>query len=454
MVIIMFAVAGSAFAETNEERKARLERELATIEAEIKEQEAILAKQKQQTGSIAADLTKIKGEISAKKLEIKKKVNLIGQLADAIDEKNDIIVDLTQELKREKSSLAGILRRTHEVDQRTFLEFMASSDTVSEAFFDVDSYQKLQEALQDSFDQIIGVKELTAQQKKDLEEKRIKEANVKYALEQDKKKVEVKEGEKSELLTISKTKEKSYEEVLKDRRAKAAKVRAALFELRGQSGIQFGDAYDYAKTASKTTGVRPAFVLAILTQESNLGKNVGTCNRPGDTRTWKTIMPGPDSGSWRDDQTVFLDITKRLGINPDGQPLSCPMASGGWGGAMGPSQFIPTTWKSYENRIAAAVGAKVANPWNPAHAITATSLYVKDLGAAAQTYTAEREAACKYYSGRGCSTPGVKNAFYGDAVMKHATNIQAQIDVLESIQSLYITTYCTFARFMLDLYAL
>ena len=28
--------------------------------------------------------------------------------------------------------------------------------------------------------------------------------------------------------------------------------------------------------------MRPAFLLAILTQESDLGKNVGTCNRAGD----------------------------------------------------------------------------------------------------------------------------------------------------------------------------
>ncbi len=433
VVLIVFACASSSFAETNEERKARLERELAAIEAEIKVQEGILKQQQQQTGSIAADLNKIKSEISAKKLEIKKKVNLIDQIADDIDEKSEIITDLTEELQREKSSLAAILRRTHEIDSATFLEFMASNQSVSEMFFDVDMYQRLQGSLYKSFERIVGVKELTAQQKKDLEEKRIREANIKYTLEQDKKKVELKEGEKSQLLTISKTKEKSYEEVLKDRRAKAAQVRAALFELRGQAGIQFGDAYDYAKVASAKTGVRPAFILAILTQESSLGKNVGTCNRPGDTRTWKTIMPGPNDNSWRDDQTIFLDITKRLGISPDGQPLSCPMASGGWGGAMGPSQFIPTTWKSYENRVAAAVGAKIANPWNPAHAITATALYVQDLGANAKTYTAEREAACKYYSGRGCSAPGVQNAFYGDAVMRHATNIQTQIDVLESI---------------------
>ena len=242
--------------------------------------------------------------------------------------------------------------------------------------------------------------------------------------------VENDEKEQKTLLSISKNKEAEYAQVLKDRQAKASSIRAALFKLRGQGAIPFGDAYDYAKVASGKTGVRPAFILAILKQESNMGANVGTCNRPGDTRTWKDIMPGPGQ-SWRDDQAAYLRITKSLGISPDGQPLSCPLSTGGWGGAMGPAQFIPTTWESIAPRITSGLGG-VANPWNPQHAIMANALYVKDLGAAAQTFTAEREAACKYYSGRGCSVPGVANAFYGNSVMNIATQIQKDIDVLES----------------------
>ena len=38
-----------------------------------------------------------------------------------------------------------------------------------------------------------------------------------------------------------------------------------------------GDALVYAQEAGKKTGVDPAFILAILQQESNLGANVGSC---------------------------------------------------------------------------------------------------------------------------------------------------------------------------------
>ncbi len=424
-------------AETLDEREKRLQKELADLEKELAALDASLNKQKQQTGSLQRDVSVLQTEIQQKKLQIEKKNKLIKNLAGEIAQKGKVIGDLSEELTREQASMGRILRSMNEVEEYSFTEFMASSKTVSEMFGDLDLFEHLHGLLQNSAETIASLKEKTAEEKEALEEKKKSEADVKYALEQDRKKVEQKEAEKKTLVQVSKTQEKSYEQVIADRKAQAAKIRAALFELRGQSGISFGDAYEYAKIAGNKTGVRPAYILAILKQESNIGKNVGTCNRPGDKLPWKDIMHGPTSGSWRDDQTVYLAITSKLGIKPDGQPLSCPIIIGGkpsgWGGAMGPSQFIPTTWKSYENRIAQTVGATVANPWNPNHAITATALYVKDLGAAGKTYTAERNAACKYYSGRGCATPGVQNAFYGNAVMSHAEAIQAQIDVLESV---------------------
>lgn len=92
---------------------------------------------------------------------------------------------------------------------------------------------------------------------------------------------------------------------------------------------------------------------------------------------------------------------------------------------MGPSQFIPSTWEMFESKIAAAVGlSRNPNPWDPKHAITATAIYMDELGADGGTFNDEREAACRYYSGRSCYDPKVKNMFYGNAVMAIARDIQ------------------------------
>lgn len=431
-IFISFSPAENANAQLTPEERAKLESELSSLEKEIKAQEAILAGQKNKSASLQRDIALLQAKINAAKSNIQKKDLQIKKIGSEIKNKNETINTLNQDIESGKDSLAQLIKKTNEMDYVTFAHAVLSSESISDFYGDINSYSSLKKSVQDSVNEVRGVKVATETVKKQLETKQVEEIDAKKAIEQEKQKVEVSEKDQKTLLNISKNQEAEYAKVLADRQAKAAGIRAKLFELRGQGAIPFGQAYEFAKAAGKSTGVRPAYILAILKQESNLGANVGTCNRPGDTRTWKDIMPGPTSGSWRDDQSAFLRITKKLGINPDGQPLSCPLASGGWGGAMGPSQFIPATWESYENRIAAAMGVSIANPWNPAHAVTATALYVKDLGAAAQTYTAEREAACKYYSGRGCSDPKVANAFYGNAVMTHAANIQKDIDVLES----------------------
>ena len=420
-----------ADAQLSAEEREELEGELADLERQIKEQEGILAGQKTKSESLQRDIAILQSKISAAKKKIQQKDLQIKKIGSEIKNKNQTIAELNKEIDDGKKSLGQLIRKTNEMDYVSFAAAVLSNESISDFYGDIDSYSSLKKSVQDSVNEVRGVKVETENVKKQLEDKQVEEIDAKKAIEQEKTTVERNEQDQKQLLSISKNQEAEYEKVLAARRAEAAQIRAKLFELRGQGAIPFGQAYEYAKAAGKSTGVRPAYILAILKQESNLGANVGTCNRPGDARTWKQIMPGPNSGSWRDDQSAFLRITKKLGISPDGQPLSCPLAIGGWGGAMGPSQFIPTTWESYEGRIAAAVGVSVANPWNPAHAVMATALYVRDLGANAQTYTAEREAACKYYSGRGCSTPGVTNAFYGNAVMTHAAAIQKDIDVLE-----------------------
>ncbi len=167
-------------------------------------------------------------------------------------------------------------------------------------------------------------------------------------------------------------------------------------------------------------------MLAIITQESNLGANVGTCNRITDpeSKNWKAIMK-PSR-----DQSPFQRITAALGLNPYGLPVSCPW-KGGWGGAMGPSQFIPSTWELYTKKVAKALNINgMPNPWEPRHAFMASSIYLGELGARKGGYTAERTAALKYYAGGNWYKKS--NAFYGNGVMAKAKKIQDDIDLLSN----------------------
>lgn len=423
---------GATLAQNTEKRKAQLEEELREVEAEIREQQQIVNQAKQQTASIERDITILDAEIREAELKIRAKEVNIAQLGGDIIKKTETIGNLEDQIVRGKESLARLLREKNKRNDDSLVEILLRHENLSGFFDEINSFDSINTSLQDLFEDVRVAKSDTEVERDVLSERKIAEADAKKVIESERDTIRRLEQEKQKILGISKQTEAAYEAVLNDRQRRAAEIRAALFSLRDSAAIPFGDALEYAEHASNLTGVRPAFILAILTQESNLGENVGTCNRPGDPeeKKWYNIMPGPDDNSWRDDQTIFLKITSQLGLNPESVPLSCPW-QGGWGGAMGPSQFIPTTWNSYSSRVGKLTGNSVPSPWDPEDAFVASALYLADLGAAAGGYTAERTAALKYYAGSNWSKP--QNSFYGDGVMGHAANIQSTIDELEGL---------------------
>ena len=156
------------------------------------------------------------------------------------------------------------------------------------------------------------------------------------------------------------------------------------------------------------------------------------------------------------DVPVFLVITQTLGLDPRQMPVS-KQPSYGWGGAMGPAQFIPSTWACFggfvqvtsgkcapingsyagpweydpsKDRIRELLGKNTpGNPWENQDAFMASALLLKDNGAAKGTYAAERLAALRYFAGWG-NAQKPAYAFYGDGVMEHAEFFQKQINIL------------------------
>lgn len=420
--------------------REQLESDLANLEAQIKALTDTINQTKQQGSTLKSEINRLANEIETRKKLIAAKGKVISKLSATINEKDRTIDTLNAKIEREKESLAQIIRKTRYLEQYSVLDFGLQSDSLSTFFSDVDSFSTLNRALNDSFVELRSTRSDVEEAKEELEEAKDNETEKKISLENEKKMVEINQKEKNNLLVITKNQETQYKKVLADREKEAAQIRARLFELRDAGSISFGTAYDYALRASKTTGVRPALVLAILMQESSLGVNVGSCYlaslSTGAGVSIKTGATKPRTMSPTRDVPVFTALMNRLGRDPMKTQVSCwiAMYSGGspvgWGGAMGPSQFIPSTWILFEDRIARANGRTIADPWNPLDAITATSMYLADLGAVTGNEASERNAACKYYSGRSCSSSSA-GAGYGNSVMKKLYSTQQDIDKLQ-----------------------
>jgi membrane-bound lytic murein transglycosylase B len=419
-----------------------LKKLLAICEAESAETSKQLKAQQQKSTTISQDVALLDSLIKKARQQIDVKNQIIAQLGKQITGKQQTITSLTSKEGRQKQSLAQILRAQYEIDKKTITEIVLANEsvTVSDFLRDAENFASLNSDIHDALNNIRNTRAQTAEEKAKLETQQVEQANLKIQIEADKKKTEAQQSDKKTLLTQSKNEEASYQALLKKRQAVAAQIRAELIKFQGSGvtarSISFGEAYDYAKIASAKTGVRPAFIMAIMQQETGFGNNVGGCNvrqRPttpdiadgiyikSGNPSRKTMIPSNFDN--------FVAITSSLGLDWKTTPVSCALirADGslfGFGGAMGYTQFIPNTWMDVASRVKAHLGiAGAASPWNPRDAVMATAVFMQDRGANAQTYDSEYNAACRYYGA--CSS-------YAPSVMGKTAAIQKSIDAIES----------------------
>jgi membrane-bound lytic murein transglycosylase B len=338
------------------------------------------------------------------------------------------------------------------VGEYTLVELVLSNQNLSSFYEDFDTFASIQESLSASFEVIDETRETTEGEKTALETRRSQELELRRLQDLERQKIQTAEDEKKRILSVTKGQEVAYQNLIKEKQKTAAQIRAELFSLRDSAAIPFGQALAFAEKAEAATGVRAALILGVLKQETNLGENTGT-------GTW-TVDMHPTR-----DQPVFRFIADVLGFSPDALPVS-KKPSYGWGGAMGPSQFIPSTWVCYggfinsvtsdcsnskrdlswddfwkgpweyqagKDRIRALVGGNdPSNPWANEDAFMATGLLMKENGAAGGSRSAERLAALRYFAGWGNAAKPAY-AFYGDSVMEFADFFEQQIAILEGV---------------------
>lgn len=417
--------------------RAALQAQYDELQKEIAAQEQIIKETQAKKSTLQGDVTLLNAQIKAAQAKIDAKNITIKQLAAQIVQKNAVIGQLSDRILRGKESLASILRQTQMMDEYSAVSVALGSESVSSLFSDLDAFTSLKTDLQELFTSIRAAKAQTESEKAALAEKQNQTVDAKYEVQTQQKQIANDKTQKQQLLAITANQETEYKKVLAERQAKAAAIRTALFPLRDASAISFGTALAYAQQAQKVTGVDPALALAILTQESNLGANVGQCYLVNDA-TGAGV--GKNSGkvfakvmSPTRDVPPFLALGLQLGFDPHKQVVSCPIASaGGWGGAMGPAQFIPSTWALYADKVARGLGKSIANPWDPKDAIMAMSYLLADNGASAGTYTAQYNAAARYYAGWNGPNTGAGRS-YANQVMNTVKNIiQPNIDFLSN----------------------
>jgi peptidoglycan hydrolase CwlO-like protein len=394
-----------------------------------------------QTGS---EKKTLQNQVSSLNKKIKDLENQISQSNVAIKVFTGQIEDTEQSIEETIASIAEqeqkiveILRAAKEEDNKSFFEIFVTSENISDFFDNMLYLETLGSKNKDVLDNYYNLHQGLRDKKVKLEDQTDQLKNL--VIIQGEKKAETAETKKEREYYLGIT-EKEYQEKIaekKDLDKKAAQISARLFELVGEEGggIEFGEAAKLAKYAEGATGVKAALILAIIHQESyrngKFGGNVGQCYVTDFDTGAGTNLQGAYKArvmSPTRDVPVFLEIVKALGKDPKKTPVSCwiPMYSSGkpygWGGAMGPAQFIASTWKLCRSEVNSILG-RAGNPWVLKDAFLAAGVLLKKNGGISDPYTA----ACRYYAGQ-CNVAGKG---YANSVTARMKSYQRDLDVLE-----------------------
>jgi len=309
LVVFFASLPQSVTAETDAERRARLERELQVVEQQITAQQRLVTDTRTQRQSLERDIKVIEGEIKQAQLGIQARAIAIRQLSDQIGEKEEVLSILDQRLKRQHQTVADLVRKSVALEDISLVELFLNNKSFSDFFTDMAQFQAIKRSLNESMLVLQGIKRDTEYQKDVLFEKQQTEAEMKFVQELQKKEIEVKEREKENILTVTKGQEAEYQRILQSQQQTAAQLRSALFQLLGGGGgIPLPEAVRLSQYAQSKTGVDAALILAILEQETNLGSHLGSCVY-NDMRGGRPVMH-PDR-----DAPVFLAVGRILGFN-------------------------------------------------------------------------------------------------------------------------------------------
>jgi len=411
-----------------EEERELLERELRELEEQIAALDKNIQSTEQEKKTLQNQIYILQNQIQKLDLQIYQNNLMVQDLTFQVKDTEASIEDTSGKIKESRLHLAKNLQLIYEADQKSLIEILLSEKELSDFFDNLMALESLNLKSQEFLKNIENLKIRLETQKEALDKEKQGLENLVVIQTLQRKESASAKKEQDVLFQLTETEYQKYLKEKEETQKKAAEIRARIFELIGiPEAPTFGEAYELAKEVERITGVRPAFLLAVLTQESNIGENVGQCYLKNPTtgqgvfvfngKSVANVMkPSRDVGP-------FLEITKTLGRDPYNTPVSCPM-SYGYGGAMGPAQFIPSTWMIYKDRVSQITG-KPADPWNIKDAFIAAALYLADYGATQRTYNGEWRAAMIYFSG----TTNTAYRFYGDSVMKITS--QYEKDILE-----------------------
>lgn len=418
---IFYFLTFNSSADVQQEISER-ERQIQELESQKQEYQKQIAEKQGEARTLQGEIFIFDTQIKQLQLEIRALDLAIQNTGFEIDETIKSIDLALAKIERIKQSLAQFVRIVYQSDKENLFEILLKNRDLSDFFGNLEGIRASQEKAQVTIKDLKQLKIELELEQEQLEVRRTEQVGLRNIQKIQKLEVDLKKGEKDNILKITKGEEKKFQDLVKKTDQDIEKIRGQVRFLLEQ-GITLEDALKYGQLAATRVGIRPAFLLAILDVESGLGKNVGTGNWLDDMYNCYLRLGRPSRAET--ERNAFFAIIGKLGLDANSVKVS-RAPSYGCGGALGPAQFIPSTWLLYESEVARLTGHALPNPWSIEDAFMAAAIYLSNAGAANQTRAAEIRAANIYLSGKANCRQSICR-YYSNLVLQKAAEIEKDL---------------------------
>lgn len=417
----------AAFAQTDAEQRSQLEQQLQQLEQQAQGLDTTIKQTQSEAKDLATTKKTIDLQVQQRELQIKKYNIVITKSALEISRKKSDIADLTKKIEKSRQGLSASILLLYTYGQENPLMLLLKHANLSDFFNVIHALNSVQSNIQTTMTQFKNDRQLMQQQKDELEGFEQDQQDLKALQEVERRFLAQKQKEKDELLKLTKGKEAVFQQLLKSKQKDIAALKTQLYYIE-RTGITAETAVQFADLAAKRVGIRTAFLLALLEVETGkqfedgvitVGTNLGTGKWKRDL--YDCYVNLGKRGAAEAEKSAFMRITSSLGLDPDKMPVS-RKPDYGCGGAMGPAQFLPTTWLRFSDRVAQLTSHNPANPWNPEDAFQAAAVFLADAGADSQSDNGEIAAARTYISGNPSCTKTICK-YYSSRVMSLSQEI-------------------------------
>lgn len=410
----------SVSANLQDEIDAR-NRQIEQLQKQIDQYQLQIDQNGQKAKTLSGEINSLNAQISKVLLEIKSLGIAIDQTNLEANSTQGQIDDAQKKLDLHKIALGQYIRILNRADQENLTQVLFKHATISSFFDNIKNLQDTQNNLRTTIISIRDLKSDLEIKKDDLLDKKNDLERLKNLEQSEKRTLDQAKNQKDKLLKDTKGQETKFQQLVKQSKQDIERIKEQVFYLQ-QNGVTVEEAIKFGQLAAIRAGIRPAFLIAILEVESGLGKNVGTGNWFTDMYNCYLKLGKPTRAEA--EKAAFLTIVGNLGLNPDTVKVSRE-PNYGCGGALGPAQFLPTTWLAYEERVRNLIGRQ-PNPWNIEDAFMASAVKLAAAGATAKTRSAEIGAAKAYIGGSTKCSSRICN-YYSNAVLNKAAIIEQNL---------------------------